>query len=236
MSRGVIRTAVAELLPECTTADQGIPGPELAVVLDMPGEVAGFLRATELEPAERAALDQGVTVRGGQGYTLRVSTGPEVHRQLLDRCQPLGNATAIPATVQGPARVRNPRQRARGRQLESHAVKASDSNTGLWSVPTGPPACSAPCGPRPCSPATTLAGEGARRPNRAPRETAAQREAGALSTSGGYDMRDTYRDAPEEVISVKSGTGTLPAASGKEAPPASVEVVDLMAMLEKSVQ
>ncbi|MCC0093353.1 hypothetical protein K7B10_00755 [Streptomyces flavotricini] len=57
-----------------------------------------------------------------------------------------------------------------------------------------------------------------------------------MSTSGGYDMRDTYRDAPEEVISAKSGTGTLPAASGEEAPPASVEVVDLMAMLEKSVQ
>ncbi|MFJ8762774.1 hypothetical protein [Streptomyces cyaneofuscatus] len=63
----------------------------------MPGKVADFLRATELEPAERAALDQGVTVRRGQGYTLRVSTEPEVHRQLLDRCKPLGNATAIPA-------------------------------------------------------------------------------------------------------------------------------------------
>ncbi|MFI1910735.1 hypothetical protein ACH444_33255 [Streptomyces microflavus] len=36
-------------------------------------------------------------MRRGQGYTLRVSTEPEVHRQLLDRCKPLGNATAIPA-------------------------------------------------------------------------------------------------------------------------------------------
>lgn len=34
----------------------------------MPGKVADFLRATELEPTERAALDQGVTVRRGQGH------------------------------------------------------------------------------------------------------------------------------------------------------------------------
>ncbi|WP_236710535.1 resolvase [Streptomyces sp. 150FB] len=96
VSRGAIRTAVADLLPEYTAADPGVPAPELPVVLDMPGKVADFLRAAELEPAERAALDQGVTVRRGQGYTLRV-TEPEVHRQLLNRCQPLGNATAVPA-------------------------------------------------------------------------------------------------------------------------------------------
>ncbi|MFI5571177.1 recombinase family protein [Streptomyces sp. NPDC051740] len=97
VSRGAIRTAVADLLPEYAAADQDAPAPELPVLLDMPGKVADFLRAAELEPAERAALDQGVTVRRGQGYTLRVSTTPEVHRQLLDRCQPLDNTTAIPA-------------------------------------------------------------------------------------------------------------------------------------------
>ncbi|MFI8093815.1 recombinase family protein [Streptomyces sp. NPDC086080] len=97
VSRGAIRTAVSDLLPEYTAADQDAPAPELPVLLDMPGKVADFLRATELEPAERAALDQGVTVRRGQGYTLRVNTTPEVHRQLLDRCQPLDHATAIPA-------------------------------------------------------------------------------------------------------------------------------------------
>jgi DNA invertase Pin-like site-specific DNA recombinase len=97
VSRGATRTAVSDLLPEYTAADQDAPAPELPVFLDMPGKVADFLRAAELEPAERAALDQGVTVRRGQGYTLRVSTTPEVHRQLLDRCQPLDNATAIPA-------------------------------------------------------------------------------------------------------------------------------------------
>nr|WP_239150336.1 recombinase family protein [Streptomyces sp. SID13588] len=96
VSRGAIRTAVSDLLPEYAAVGQGAPALELPVALDMPGKVADFLRAAELEPAGRAALDQGVTVRRGQGYTLRVSTEPEVHRQLLDRCQPLGNATAIP--------------------------------------------------------------------------------------------------------------------------------------------
>ncbi|WP_433471676.1 hypothetical protein ACQPZP_22315 [Spirillospora sp. CA-142024] len=45
----------------------------------MPGKVADFLRAAELEFTERATLDHGVTVRRDQGYTLRVSTpgGPQ---------------------------------------------------------------------------------------------------------------------------------------------------------------
>jgi hypothetical protein len=63
----------------------------------MPGKVADFLRAAELEPVERVTLDQGVTVRRGQGYTLRVTAVPAVHRQLLDRCQPLDGTTAVPA-------------------------------------------------------------------------------------------------------------------------------------------
>ncbi|MGW3091568.1 hypothetical protein [Streptomyces sp. NPDC001108] len=63
----------------------------------MPGKIADYLRTTELEPAERAALDQGVTVRRGQGYTLRVSAVPAVHRQLLARCQPLDGGQGLPA-------------------------------------------------------------------------------------------------------------------------------------------
>lgn len=50
----------------------------MSVPLDMPGKVADFLRPAKLEPAERIALDQGVTVRHGQGYTLRVSAVPAV--------------------------------------------------------------------------------------------------------------------------------------------------------------
>lgn len=41
VSRGAIRTDVADLLPGCTAADPSAPAPELSVVLDMPGEVAG---------------------------------------------------------------------------------------------------------------------------------------------------------------------------------------------------
>ncbi|SOD67413.1 hypothetical protein SAMN06297387_1319 [Streptomyces zhaozhouensis] len=58
----------------------------------MPGKIADFLRA-----AERAALDSGVTVRRGQGYTLRVSTTPAIHRQLLAHCQPFDGAQGTPA-------------------------------------------------------------------------------------------------------------------------------------------
>ncbi|MCP2314069.1 hypothetical protein [Kitasatospora paracochleata] len=89
VSRGAIGTAVADLMPEHTDDHQDTPAKKTAVTLDMPGKVADFLRAAELEPAEQDALDQGVTVRRGQGYTLRVTVVPAVHRQLLARCQPL---------------------------------------------------------------------------------------------------------------------------------------------------
>ena len=62
----------------------------------MPGKVADFLRAAELDDAEQTALDHGVTVRRGQGYTLRVRAVPSVHRALPGRCQPLEAASAIP--------------------------------------------------------------------------------------------------------------------------------------------
>ncbi|WP_228022693.1 resolvase [Streptomyces acidicola] len=85
-------------MPEHTAAGrEDAPAPELPVTLDMPGRVAGFLRTAELESAERSVLDRGVTVRHGQGYTLRVSAVPAVHRQLLARCQPLDGAQGAPA-------------------------------------------------------------------------------------------------------------------------------------------
>ncbi|WP_331755844.1 recombinase family protein [Streptomyces sp. NBC_01643] len=97
VSRGAIRTAVADLLSEYAVAAPGVPAPEMAGTLDMPGKVADFLRAAELEPAERAALDQGATVQRGQGYTLRVTAVPAIHRRLLDLCQPLDGTAAVPA-------------------------------------------------------------------------------------------------------------------------------------------
>ncbi|MFI7641648.1 recombinase family protein [Nonomuraea sp. NPDC049400] len=97
VSRGAIRTAVADLMPDHNAISQeDTPAPELPVTLDMPGKVADFLRASHLEPAERAALDQGVTVRRGQGYSLRITAVPGVHRQLLARCQPLDGGQGVP--------------------------------------------------------------------------------------------------------------------------------------------
>lgn len=94
VSRGAIRTAVADLIPEhipehTKAGHDDTPAPERPVTLDMPGKVADFLRTAELDDAERTALDHGVTVRRGQGYTLRVSATPAVHRRLLEHCQPL---------------------------------------------------------------------------------------------------------------------------------------------------
>ncbi|MFD3721890.1 hypothetical protein [Streptomyces sp. NPDC058674] len=47
----------------------------------MPTKVADFLRTAEPAAAERAALDLGVTVRRGQGYTLRATAIPAIHRR-----------------------------------------------------------------------------------------------------------------------------------------------------------
>ncbi|MFD9756722.1 hypothetical protein ACFW0I_25355 [[Kitasatospora] papulosa] len=76
VSRGAICTALGDLLPYHTASVQNALVPELPVTLDMPGKVADCLRITELEPAERAALEQGTTVRRGQGYTLRTAPSP----------------------------------------------------------------------------------------------------------------------------------------------------------------
>ncbi|MFI2764283.1 recombinase family protein [Streptomyces echinatus] len=97
VSRGAIRTAVADLLPDRSAADEDSPAPKLPVTLDMPGKVADFLRAADMEDAERAALDHGMVVRRGQGYTLRVTAGPAVHRRLLALCQPLDGIQGTPA-------------------------------------------------------------------------------------------------------------------------------------------
>ncbi|MFF3286607.1 resolvase [Streptomyces sp. NPDC003023] len=98
VSRGAIRTAVAGPLPEHTAEGQEeVPALELPVTLDIPGKVADFLRATELEPDERAPRDQGVTVRRGRGGTPRVSDVPAVHRGLLAGCRPLDGRQDLPA-------------------------------------------------------------------------------------------------------------------------------------------
>ncbi|MFJ8187256.1 recombinase family protein [Streptomyces sp. NPDC096105] len=109
VSRGAIRTAVADLMPDHTAAEENAPAPELSVTLDMPGKVADFLHAADLEHAGRGALDQGVTVRRGQGCTLRVTAVPAVHRRLLDLSQPLDGA---PGTAVIPAQRKARREYA----------------------------------------------------------------------------------------------------------------------------
>ncbi len=113
VSRGGIRTSVADLMPDHTAGDPGTTAPELPVALDMPGRVADFLRTTELRPAERAALDQGVTVRRGQGYTPRFTAVPAVHHRLLARwmaapalrrSRPSARPTASTRTASAPSR------------------------------------------------------------------------------------------------------------------------------------
>jgi transposase-like protein len=119
VSRGAIRTAVADLMPDHIAIEEA-PAPALPVALDMPGKVADLLRTTELEPAERAALDQGVTVRRGQGYTLRVTAVLAVHHRLLARCQPLDGGPGTPAV---------PAQRKARREYENRVTTLT---------PTGP--------------------------------------------------------------------------------------------------
>ncbi|MFE9454609.1 hypothetical protein [Streptomyces sp. NPDC006739] len=50
VSRGTIRTAVADLMPDHTAAEEDAPAPELPVTPDMPGVVAD-LEATDWSPS-----------------------------------------------------------------------------------------------------------------------------------------------------------------------------------------
>ena len=55
-----------------------------AVVVEMPGKLARHLHDhTGLGEAERQALQQGRMVRRGQGYSLHITTTPDIHRALL---------------------------------------------------------------------------------------------------------------------------------------------------------
>ncbi|MEU1020903.1 hypothetical protein ABZ366_02080 [Streptomyces sp. NPDC005904] len=84
----------------------------------MPGKAAVFRRAAELEPAERAALDQGVTVRRGQGYTLRVQHHPGRPPPAPCSRQPLDGAPGTPAV---------PAQRKARREYENRVTTLGTS-------------------------------------------------------------------------------------------------------------
>ncbi|MFC9817486.1 hypothetical protein ACFVJM_36180 [Streptomyces virginiae] len=94
VSRGGIRTAVADLLPEHTVIEEDTPVSEQSATLDMPGKVADFLRTTELEPADRAAFDQGTTVPRGQAAPC--ASPPSPRQDLRDpSARPPGPAPVI---------------------------------------------------------------------------------------------------------------------------------------------
>jgi transposase-like protein len=114
VSRGAIRTAVADLLPDHTAIEEDAAAPELPVTLDMPGKVADFLRTTELEPAERRARSRGDrTARPGlhPARQRRPRRAPPAPRPLpAARRRP--KRPRSPGPAQGPPRVREPGQRS----------------------------------------------------------------------------------------------------------------------------
>ncbi|MFK4104041.1 recombinase family protein [Streptomyces sp. NPDC019531] len=120
-SRGAIRTAVADLMPDHAAIEQegGVPSSELPVTLDVPDRAAVSSARATWSPQERDALDQGVTVRRGQGRTLRVTAAPAVHRQLLARRRPLDGGQGLPAV---PARRKV--RREYGNRLNAHVATA----------------------------------------------------------------------------------------------------------------
>lgn len=81
VSRGAIRTAVADLLPDQPAAE-AVPQPR-TVKVEMPGKIARNLRDHDsLGEAERHALQQGRIIRRGQGFSLHVTAAPDVHQAL----------------------------------------------------------------------------------------------------------------------------------------------------------
>ncbi|GAA3494548.1 hypothetical protein GCM10019016_016480 [Streptomyces prasinosporus] len=59
--------------------------------------ISGMFRLVRGTQHILAVLDRGVTVRRGQGCTLRITAVPAIHRRLLGLCQTLGGAAAVPA-------------------------------------------------------------------------------------------------------------------------------------------
>ncbi|GAA4595072.1 hypothetical protein GCM10023194_63680 [Planotetraspora phitsanulokensis] len=85
VSRGAIRTAVADLLPGQPErpAATAVIAPQ-AVRMEIPGKIARhFHDHDELGDTEQRALRQGRTVRRGQGYSLHVTATHQVHQALL---------------------------------------------------------------------------------------------------------------------------------------------------------
>jgi len=98
VSRGAIRTAVADLLPNQPDrpAPAATSAPQ-AIRVEIPGKIARHLNLAELGEAEQHALRRGRTVRRGQGYSLHITALPEVHQALLAAAAPLDTDAASSA-------------------------------------------------------------------------------------------------------------------------------------------
>src|SRR5690625_158616 len=92
VSRGAIRTAVADLIPGRIEPEPGESDPEV-LALHIPGRVAEHLGTVDPSPEMRAALDAGHVIRRGRGYSLRVTAPGEHHAVWLQ----------IAMTLTGPA-------------------------------------------------------------------------------------------------------------------------------------
>jgi len=89
VSRGAIRTAVADLLPNQPEKPTATTEPD-TVIVEMPGKIARHLHGRDdLEEAQRHALRHGRTIRRGQGYSLHVTATPEIHHAMLHAAAPL---------------------------------------------------------------------------------------------------------------------------------------------------
>jgi DNA invertase Pin-like site-specific DNA recombinase len=77
-------------------ADDQEAAPEVRVTADVPGLLADHLRSTGDEGIRRAVIS-GRIIRRGQGYSVRLTALPAVHRALLEHCAPLAGAEATPA-------------------------------------------------------------------------------------------------------------------------------------------
>jgi DNA invertase Pin-like site-specific DNA recombinase len=97
VSRGAIRTAVADLLPGHPEKPTATTEPE-TVIVEMPGKIARHLHGRDdLDDAQRQALRHGRTVRRGQGYSLHVTATPEIHHAMLRAAAPLNAERASSA-------------------------------------------------------------------------------------------------------------------------------------------
>ena len=97
VSRGAIRTAIADLMPGQPERPAAKAPDAVPVRVEIPGKVADYLVGIDLDATHREMLRGGRTVRRGQGYSLHVTALPEIHQALLRAAAALGSNSASSA-------------------------------------------------------------------------------------------------------------------------------------------